>query len=65
MTKEKSEIKVGDWVHVLIVGFRSGVNSTEPAYRIESIDGDNYTAVQTEGSYEHRVTVKKGKLKKL
>ena len=65
MTKEKSEIKVGDWVHVLIVGFRSGEYKNEPAYQIESIDGNDYTAVQREGSYEHRVTVKKGKLRKL
>ena len=65
MIKEKSEIKVGDWVHVLIVGFRSGINSNEPAYQVESIDGNDYTAVQKEGSYEHRVTVKKGKLRKL
>jgi hypothetical protein len=65
MTKEKSEIKVGDWVHVLIVGFRAGEYKNEPAYQIESIDGDDYTAVQTEGSYQHRVTVKKRKLKKL
>ena len=63
MTKEKSEFKVGDWVHVLIVGFRSDKN--EPAYQIESIEGKDYTAVQREGSYEHRVTVKKGKLRKL
>ena len=63
MPKEKSEIKVGDWVHV--IRFRSGPYANEPAYQIESIDGDDYTAVQKEGSYEHRVTVKKGKLKKL
>ena len=62
---DKSELKVGDWVHVLIVGFRSREYANEPAYRIESIDGDDYTAVQKEGSHEHRVTVKKGKLKKL
>ena len=62
---DKSELKVGDYVHVIIVGFRSGANANEPAYRIESIDGDDYTAVQKEGSYEHRVTVKKGKLRKL
>ena len=62
---DKSEIKVGDWVHVLIVGVRAGPYANEPAYRIESINGDDYTAVQKEGSYEHRVTVKKGKLKKL
>ena len=65
MPKEKSEIKVGDWVHVLIVGFRSGEYKNTPAYQIESIKNDDYTAVQKEGSYEHRVTVKKGKLKKL
>ena len=58
---DKSELKVGDWVHVLIVGF----GSRESAYQIESIDGNDYTAVQKEGSYEHRVTVKKGKLRKL
>ena len=65
MLKEKSEIKVGDYVHVLIVGFRSREYANEPAYRIESIDGDDYTAVQTEGTYQHRVTVKKEKLRKL
>ena len=60
---DKSELKVGDWVHVIMVGINTEKN--EPAYQIESIDGDDYTAVQREGSYEHRVTVKKGKLKKL
>ena len=64
MPKEKSEIKVGDYVHVLIVGFNRK-QDYESAYRIESIDGDDYTALQKEGSYEHRVTVKKGKLRKL
>jgi hypothetical protein len=64
MPKEKSEIKVGDYVHVLIVGFNRKQDN-EPSYRIESIDGDDYTAVQKEGTYEHRVTVKKGKLRKL
>ena len=58
---DKSELKVGDWVHVLIVGF----GSRESAYKIESIDGDEYNVVQKEGSYEHRVTVKKGKLRKI
>lgn len=65
MSKEESEIKVGDWVHVLIVGFRSGEYKNTPAYQIESIKNDDYTAVQKEGSYEHRVTVKKRKLNKL
>ena len=60
---DKSELKVGDWVHVLIVGLN--IEKNQPAYQIESIDGDDYTAVQKEGSYEHRVTVKKGKLRKL
>ncbi|MBT4208538.1 hypothetical protein HOE22_09380 [Candidatus Woesearchaeota archaeon] len=64
MSKD-TKLKIGDWVHVLIVGFRAGEYKNEPAYQIESIDGDDYTVVQTEGSYEHRVTVKKGKLKKL
>jgi hypothetical protein len=65
MTKEKSEIKVGDWVHVLIVGFRAGEYKNTPAYQVEKIEGDEYYVVQTEGTYQHRVTVKKGKLKKL
>jgi len=64
MPKEKSEIKVGDYVHVLIVGFNRK-QDYESAYRIESIDGDDYTALQKEGTYEHRVTVKIGKLRKL
>ena len=61
---DKSEIKVGDYVHVLIVGFNRK-QDYESAYRIESIDGDDYTALQKEGTYEHRVTVKIGKLRKL
>ena len=63
MIKEKSEIKVGDLVHVRIVWIK--LEGNEPAYQVESIDGNDYTAVQKEGSYEHRVTVKEGKLKKL
>ena len=63
MTKEKSEIKVGDWVHVKIVGIK--LEGNEPAYQIESIEGDDYHVVQTEGTYQHRLKVKKGKLKKL
>ena len=61
---DKSELKVGDYVHVLIVGFNRK-EDYESAYRIESIDGDDYTALQKEGTYEHRVTVKIGKLRKL
>ena len=62
---DKSELKVGDWVHVLIVGFRSGEYKNTPAYQIESIDGDDYIALQKEGSYEHRMKVKRRKLRKL
>ena len=62
---DKSELKVGDWVHVLIVGFRSGPYANEPAYQIENIEGDEYIVVQTEGSYKHRLKVKKEKLRKL
>ena len=61
---DKSELKVGDYVHVIIVGFNRK-QDYEPAYRIESIDGDDYTIVQKEGTYEHRITVKKGKLRKV
>ena len=62
-TKNKVlEFKVGDWVDVRIVGIR---DNEDPPYKIESIEGKDYTAVQREGSYEHRVTVKKGKLRKL
>ena len=63
MPKEKSEIKVGDWVHVKIVGIK--LEGNEPAYQIEKIDGDDYHVVQTEGSYKHRMKVKKGKVIKL
>ena len=60
---DKSELKVGDWVHLIIVGFNT--DKTESAYQIENIEGDEYTVVQTEGTYQHRMKVKKGKLKKL
>ena len=58
---DKSEFKVGDWVHILKVGF----GSRESAYQIESIEGKDYTVVQTEGSYKHRMTIKEDKIKKL
>ena len=65
MTKEKSEIKVGDWVHVLIPGFRSGDSKNDPAYHVEKIEDDDYHVVQTEGSYQHKLVVKRKKLKKI
>ena len=62
MDKKKTELKVGDWVHVLLVGLDSG---NEPAYQIEKIEGDDYYVVQTEGSYQHRMTTTKKRLRKL
>jgi hypothetical protein len=59
----KPELKIGDWVRVVMVGINDGKN--EPAYQIEKIDGDDYHVVQTEGSYKHRMKVKKEKLRKL
>jgi hypothetical protein len=59
------ELKVGDWVHVLIAGFRSGDSKNDPAYHVEKIEGDDYHVVQTEGSYQHKLVVKRKKLKKL
>ena len=41
-----------------IVGF-------ENPYQVKSIDGDEYTVVQKEGSYLHKMKLKKEKLVKL
>ena len=60
---DKSEFKVGEWVHVIMVGINTEKN--EPAYQIESIEGNEYIVVQTEGSYKHRMKVKKSKIKKI
>ena len=59
---DKSKLKVGDWVQIRIVGFS---DKDEQPYQIENIEGDEYTVVQTEGSYQHRLKVKKEKLIKL
>ena len=56
------KIQIGDWVRVLIVGIN---NFDEPPYIVESIDGDDYTVVQKENFYKHRIKVKKEKLRKL
>ena len=56
------EIQIGDWVKVLIVGLS---DKNEPPYKVESIDGDDYTVVQKEKFYKHRIKVKKEKLRKL
>ena len=43
-----------------------GVNDfNEPPYMVESIDGEDYTVVQKEKIYKHRMKVKKEKLRKL
>jgi len=60
--QEKTEIEVGDWVQVLIVGLS---DKNEPAYQVESIEDGEYTVVQTEGSYQHRVKVPVTRLRKL
>ena len=62
MSKKNTELKVGDWVSVLMTGINSG---NEPAYQIEKIEDDLYHVVQTEGSYQHRMKLKKEKLAKL
>ena len=45
-------------MRLLIVGF-------ENPYQVESIDGNEYTVVQKEGSYLHRMKLKKEKLVKI
>jgi FtsP/CotA-like multicopper oxidase with cupredoxin domain len=45
-------------VRLLVVGF-------DNPYQVESIDGDDYTVVQKEGSYLHKMKLKKEKLVKL
>jgi hypothetical protein len=52
------KIKVGDWVIVTKVGL------TE-RYMVESIEDDFYIVIQKEGTYVHRLKVKKNKINKL
>ena len=56
--KDKTDIKVNDWVRIRTVG----INDT---YMVESIEDDLYTVVFKEGKYEHRMQVKLNKLEKL
>ena len=60
---DKPKLKIGDWVKLRVIGINN--EKYEPPYQIESIDGDNYVVVQKEGSYTHRMTLKKEKLRKL
>tara|TARA_R110002167_G_scaffold138931_1_gene326328 strand:- start:126 stop:296 length:171 start_codon:yes stop_codon:yes gene_type:complete len=52
------EIKVGDWVTVKTVGLTD-------RYVVESIEGDFYIVTQKEGTYVHRLTLDKNKVRKL
>ena len=56
-------IEVGDWVLPTNVQ----VGRFEPAYQCIDIseNGKSYTVVQIEGSYQHKMTVPKTKLKRL
>ena len=56
-------IEVGDWVYPTNVQ----IGKFEPAYQCtEVIDGGKrYTVVQTEGCYQHKMTIDKKKLKRL
>ena len=56
--KDKTDIKVNDWVRIRKIGI-SG------SYMVESIDDGIYTVVLKEGKYEHRMQVKLNKLEKL
>ena len=59
---KNTKIEVGNWVKVFIVRLS---DKNEPPYIVESIEGDEYTVVQTEGSYQHRIKVPVEKLRKL
>ena len=52
------KIKVGDWVSVAKVGIHE-------LYTVESIEDDFYVIIQKEGTYVHRLKVKKNKVRKL
>ena len=56
-------IEVGDWVLPTNVQ----VGKFEPAYQCTDIteDGKLFTVIQTEGCYQHKMTVPKTKLKRL
>ena len=56
--ESEKKAKVGDWVTVKTVGL------TE-RYVVESIEGDFYTVTQKEGTYVHRLTLDKNKVRKL
>lgn len=62
MSKEK-EIRVGDFVRVRMSGI---MEPGDPAYVVEEItDEGKYRIVQTIGTWQHRMTLKKEKLLRL
>jgi hypothetical protein len=62
MAKEK-EIRVGDFVRVRMSGI---MEPGDPAYVVEEItDEGKYRIVQTIGTWQHRMTLKKEKLLRL
>ena len=52
-----NKIKIGDWVRVLKIGM-------EGMYEVESIENDNYTVVQREGTWSYRLTLKINEISK-
>tara|TARA_B100000287_G_scaffold365421_1_gene360129 strand:+ start:385 stop:597 length:213 start_codon:yes stop_codon:yes gene_type:complete len=58
---KKHPVEVGDWVLPTNVQ----VGKFEPAYQVEGIEDGLYHIVQTEGSYQHRMSVDIRKIKKL
>ena len=48
---EKKGVKIGDWIRVRKVGI-------DGLYKVESIDGDEYTVVQKEGSWVSKLKLK-------
>ena len=59
---KNTEIEVGNWVKVFIVGI---TDKYEPPYQVERIEDDMYHVVQKEGTYEHRLILPVKKLRKL
>ena len=54
-------VEIGDWVLPTNVQ----VGKFEPAYQVEDIQDDLYHIVQTEGCYQHKMTVDIRKIRKL
>ena len=60
---QEKKLRVGDFVRPRMSGI---MEPGDPAYTVESITEDNkFTIVQKIGSYEHRMTLPREKLKRL